>query len=113
AGHPPAEGGRTVPAAAGPARRRLEQQGRYGERADGPRGGGQRRPRGGGRPDARARRPVPGVGAGRELRSPLAQVEGRRMERRGGGPRRAGQLQRRSRPPPPAPPPPPPPPPPP
>jgi hypothetical protein len=90
-------GGRTVSDASRSARRRLEQQGPHGERADGPRGGGERRPRGGRRPDARAGRPVSRVDAGRKLRRPLAQVESRRLERRGGRPRRAGQLQRRSR----------------
>ena len=41
--------------------------------------------------------PVPRVRPGRQLRRPLAQIEGRRVERRGGQSRRARQLERRSR----------------
>ena len=40
---------------------------------------------------------VPGVGAGRELRRALAQIEGRRVERRPVEDRRVRQLQRRPR----------------
>src|SRR5258706_5527361 len=52
--HLPAAGRGAVPGPARPARRRLEQQGPLRQRADGPRGRGERRAGGGDRPDAGA-----------------------------------------------------------
>ena len=78
----PAQGPRPVPGAARSARRRLEQQGSQGRGADGSRTRRQRRAGRGHRPDPCARVAVSGVGAGCQLRRALAEVEGRRLERR-------------------------------
>ena len=67
------QGAGTVPDAARPARRRLEQQGPLRQRADGSRRRGERRARGRDRHDARARGALPRFGPGRELRRALAQ----------------------------------------
>ena len=76
--HLSTEGRRPVSHRPRSARRRVERQGSPRGRADGPRAGGERRPRRRDRHDAGAGSAVPGVRAGRELRRALAQDEGRR-----------------------------------
>src|SRR6185312_10752133 len=74
---------------------RLERQGPLRQRADGAGDRGERRAGSLDRPDARARGALSGLGAGRELRRALAELEGAGLEGRARDARRARELDRR------------------